>query len=135
AGTGKTAVGLHRAAYLLYTYREQLSRRGVLIVGPTATFLRYIGQVLPSLGETSALLCTVGQLLPDVTASGVEPPRVAEVKGRPVMIDVLAAAVRDRQELPNGPLEIVLDSETVQLDRQACRKARERARRSRRPHN
>ena len=51
-GTGKTAVALHRAAYLLYTHREQLARRGVLIVGPNATFLRYIGQVLPSLGET-----------------------------------------------------------------------------------
>ena len=55
-GTGKTAVALHRAAYLLYTYREQLSRRGVLIVGPNPTFLRYIGHVLPSLGETGVLM-------------------------------------------------------------------------------
>ena len=62
-GTGKTAVALHRAAYLLYTYRRQLEKRGVLVVGPNATFLRYIGQVLPSLGETSVLLSTIGDLL------------------------------------------------------------------------
>ncbi len=63
-GTGKTAVALHRAAYLLYTHRDRLARRGVLVVGPNPTFLRYIGQVLPSLGETSVVLGTVGQLHP-----------------------------------------------------------------------
>jgi DNA helicase IV len=135
AGTGKTAVALHRAAYLLYTYREQLARRGVLIVGPNATFLRYIGQVLPSLGETSALLGTVAELLPGVVAARSEPAEVAAIKGRAVMADVVAAAVRDRQELRAEPLEIVLDGETLRLDREACRRARERARRSRRPHN
>jgi DNA helicase IV len=61
-GTGKTAVALHRAAFLLYTHRRQLLRRGALVVGPNATFLRYIGQVLPSLGETSVLLSTVADL-------------------------------------------------------------------------
>ncbi len=74
-GTGKTAVALHRAAYLLYTYRRQLEKRGVLVVGPNATFLRYIGQVLPSLGETSVLLSTIGDLLPGVSATGSEPER------------------------------------------------------------
>ncbi len=69
-GTGKTAVALHRAAYLLYTYRRQLEKRGVLVVGPNATFLRYIGQVLPSLGETSVLLSTIGDLFPGVSATG-----------------------------------------------------------------
>ncbi|MGH3935292.1 MAG: HelD family protein, partial [Pseudonocardiaceae bacterium] len=63
-GTGKTAVALHRAAYLLYTHRQQLAKRGVLVVGPNSTFLSYIGQVLPSLGETSVLLSTVAQLHP-----------------------------------------------------------------------
>src|SRR5437763_569480 len=58
-GTGKTAVALHRAAYLLYTHREQLGRRGVLIVGPNTTFLRYISQVLPSLAETGARLAAL----------------------------------------------------------------------------
>ena len=59
-GTGKTAVALHRAAYLLYTHREALTRRGVLILGPNETFLSYISQVLPGLGETSVLLSTLG---------------------------------------------------------------------------
>ena len=81
-GTGKTAVALHRAAFLLYTYRRQLEKRGVLVVGPNATFLRYIGQVLPSLGETSVLLSTVGDLFPGVSATGTEPPQTAEIKGR-----------------------------------------------------
>ena len=73
-GTGKTAVALHRAAYLLYTHRDRLARRGVLVVGPNPTFLRYIGQVLPSLGETSVVLSTVGQLFPGLDARRAEPP-------------------------------------------------------------
>lgn len=68
-GTGKTAVALHRAAYLLYTYRQQLDKAGVLIIGPNSTFLDYIGQVLPSLGETGVLLSTIGDLYPGVQAT------------------------------------------------------------------
>ncbi|WP_346269984.1 DNA/RNA helicase domain-containing protein, partial [Pseudonocardia sp.] len=98
-GTGKTAVALHRAAYLLYTPRRQLARRGVLVVGPNPTFLRYIEQVLPSLGETSVLLSTVAQLHPGLHARGVESVETAAVKGRPEMAKVVAAAVRDRQRL------------------------------------
>ena len=60
-GTGKTVVALHRAAYLLYTHRDQLARRGVLVVGPNATFLRYIEQVLPSLRQTEVVLSTIGE--------------------------------------------------------------------------
>ena len=82
-GTGKTAVALHRAAYLLYTYREQLSRRGVLIVGPNPTFLRYIGHVLPSLGETGVLMSTIADLYPGISARRDETPETAEIKGRP----------------------------------------------------
>ena len=63
-GCGKTVVGLHRAAYLLYTHREQIARSGVLVVGPNPLFLRYISQVLPGLGESSAVLATPGQLFP-----------------------------------------------------------------------
>ena len=103
-GTGKTAVALHRAAYLLYTYRRQLEKRGVLVVGPNATFLRYIGQVLPSLGETSVLLSTIGDLFPGVSATRHEPAEVAAIKGRIGMAKVIAAAVRDRQEVPDEPL-------------------------------
>ncbi|WP_209648086.1 HelD family protein [Kibdelosporangium banguiense] len=134
-GTGKTAVALHRAAFLLYTYREQLSRRGVLVVGPNATFLRYIGQVLPSLGETGVLLSTVGELFPGVTPDRTESVAVAEIKGRLEMTEVIAAAVRDRQRVPEDYLEIQFERETLKLDRKTCVQARAAARRSRRVHN
>ncbi|RSM39324.1 helicase [Amycolatopsis balhimycina DSM 5908] len=134
-GTGKTAVALHRAAYLLYTHRQQLTTRGVLVVGPNSTFLRYIGQVLPSLGETGVLLATVGQLYPGLTADGVEPRETTEVKGRLVMADVLANAVRDRQRVPEPVMEIEYEHDVLRLDRKTCTDARTRARRSRRPHN
>ncbi len=134
-GTGKTAVALHRAAYLLYTYREQLSRRGVLIVGPNPTFLQYIGHVLPSLGETGVVMSTIADLYPGITARRAEPPDVAEIKGRAVMATVLATAVRNRQELPDEPVEIPFEREVLRLDRKIVQRARERARRSRRPHN
>ena len=94
-GTGKTVVALHRAAYLLYTHRDQLARRGVLVVGPNPTFLRYIEQVLPSLGETEVVLSTVGQLLPGVVGSAAEAPDVSRIKGALSMADVIARAVRD----------------------------------------
>jgi DNA helicase IV len=134
-GTGKTAVALHRAAFLLYTHRRQLLKRGVLVVGPNATFLRYIGQVLPSLGETSVLLSTIADLYPGLSAVGREPPEVAEIKGRLAMADVVAAAVRDRQRVPEKPVEVEVEGQTLRLTPAVCAKARERARRSRRPHN
>src|SRR6266545_4105019 len=95
-GTGKTAVALHRAAYLLYTHRERLARRGVLVVGPNPTFLRYIEQVLPSLGETGVLLATTDELYPGVTATATEPPETAALKGSERMAGILAAAVAAR---------------------------------------
>jgi DNA helicase IV len=134
-GTGKTAVALHRAAYLLYTFRRQLEKRGVLVVGPNATFLRYIGQVLPSLGETSVLLSTIGNLFPGVNARGAESAAAAAIKGRPVMARVIAAAVRDRQHVPSHPVRIDSDSGRLNLTPRMIAQARERARRSRRPHN
>ncbi|WP_285486859.1 ATP-binding domain-containing protein [Amycolatopsis taiwanensis] len=134
-GTGKTAVALHRAAYLLYTYREQLSGRGVLVVGPNSTFLRYIGQVLPSLGETDVLLSTVGQLFPGVLATGVDTREAAEIKGRAVLADVLAEAVRDRQQVPEGVLEVPFDGGVLSLDPATCERARAKARGTLRPHN
>lgn len=82
-GTGKTAVALHRAAYLLYAHREQLARRAVLVVGPNPAFLGYIGEVLPSLGETGVLLATPGELFPGVTATGTDTAEAAEVKEAP----------------------------------------------------
>ncbi|GAB2970911.1 HelD family protein [Saccharothrix stipae] len=133
-GTGKTAVALHRAAYLLYTHRRQLAKRGVLVVGPNATFLRYIGQVLPSLGETGVLLSTVGELFPGLTAVGREPAEVAALKGRGEMADVVAHAIRDRQEAPSL-VEVPFEQDVLRLDRRAITEARGRARRTRRPHN
>jgi DNA helicase IV len=134
-GTGKTAVALHRAAYLLYTHRRQLEKRGVLVVGPNATFLRYIGQVLPSLGETSVLLGTVAELFPGISATAAEPAAAAEIKGRIEMAALIAVAVKDRQKVPEAPVEIAADAGEVRLLPRAAATARERARRSRRPHN
>jgi DNA helicase IV len=134
-GTGKTAVALHRAAYLLYTHRRQLAKRGVLIVGPNATFLRYIEHVLPSLGETSVLLCTLAQLHPGLHARRVETEETAAVKGRLEMAKVVAAAIRDRELVPSEPIELTIDGQYIRLDHSVCQPARTRARRSRRPHN
>lgn len=134
-GTGKTAVALHRAAYLLYTHRRQLAKRGVLVVGPNPTFLRYIEQVLPSLGETSVLLSTVGELYPGLAARAREPERTAALKGGAEMAKVLATAVRDRQDLPREPVVVHVDGEPVEIDRDVVAAARTRARRTRRPHN
>ncbi|MEV6520630.1 ATP-binding domain-containing protein [Longispora sp. NPDC051575] len=134
-GTGKTAVALHRAAYLLYTHREQLSRHGVLIIGPNPTFLRYISQVLPSLAETGVLLRTPGGLFPGVTATAAEPAHVAEVKGRLVLAEVLAGAVADRQRVPDEPIELTYDREPLWLDPVTCDRARTRALGTGRPHN
>ncbi|HEY7007915.1 MAG TPA: AAA family ATPase [Jatrophihabitantaceae bacterium] len=90
-GTGKTAVGLHRAAYLLYTYPERLRRSGVLVVGPNAAFLHYIAQVLPSLGEGGIDQATVADLVGRATSS--EDAALATLKGDPRMADVLRRAV------------------------------------------
>ncbi|MEU9827975.1 HelD family protein [Micromonospora chersina] len=135
-GTGKTAVALHRAAYLLYTHRQQLSTRGVLLVGPNATFLRYISQVLPALAETGVLLRTQADLFPGVHAVRTEPAATAALKGRVVLAEVLANAVRDRQWVPEEPLEIELPQrEILTLDPETVRQARDRVRRTERPHN
>ncbi|WP_084727950.1 HelD family protein [Rhodococcoides yunnanense] len=134
-GTGKTAVALHRAAYLLYTYRQQLAKSGVLIIGPNATFLDYIGQVLPSLGETGVLLSTIGNLYPGVRATLGDSVTAAQVKGSTSMVAVLAKAVRDRQEVPTEPRRLRFDTYDIVLDKKIVTRARGRARSSRRPHN
>ncbi|MEU3349911.1 ATP-dependent DNA helicase [Streptomyces sp. NPDC006700] len=134
-GTGKTAVALHRAAYLLYEHRELLARRAVLIVGPNPAFLGYIGEVLPSLGETGVLLATVGELFPGVRATASDTPEAAAVKGRADMADVLAAVVRDRQALPDPVIAIEHDREVLMLDDGLVSVARERTRAAKLPHN
>ncbi|WP_406729671.1 ATP-dependent DNA helicase [Streptomyces sp. GD-15H] len=134
-GTGKTAVALHRAAYLLYEYRELLARRAVLIVGPNPAFLGYIGEVLPSLGETGVLLATVGELFPGVKTTRADAPEAAAVKGRAGMADVLAEVVRSRQALPDPVITIEHDREILMLDDGLVRVARERTRAAKLPHN
>ncbi|MFC7840651.1 HelD family protein [Streptomyces sp. NPDC001046] len=134
-GTGKTAVALHRAAYLLYEHRELLAKRAVLIVGPNPAFLGYIGEVLPSLGETGVLLATVGELYPGVKATAADTPEAAAVKGRADMADVLAEAVRARQALPDPVVTIEHDREVLMLDDGLVNVARERTRAAGLPHN
>lgn len=134
-GTGKTAVALHRAAYLLYAHRRTLERSGVLLLGPSRTFLRYIDQVLPSLGETGVVTATVADLFPGLTADAPEPDDVAEVKGRPVMAQVIARAVRQRQRTPQQPVDVTLDGRTVTVHPRDVSEAIARARRTGRPHN
>jgi DNA helicase IV len=134
-GTGKTAVALHRAAYLLYTHRERLARSGLLIVGPSPTFLRYIADVLPSLGETGVVLADLGSLRPGVEAHATEPPEVAEVKGRLGMADVVAAAVAERQAVPDAPVEITIDGTTLRFTPSDAAQARTRGRAASRLHN
>ncbi|QGZ51084.1 helicase [Streptomyces sp. QHH-9511] len=136
-GTGKTAVALHRAAYLLYAHREQLAKRAVLIVGPNPAFLGYIGNVLPSLGETGVLLATPGELFPGVHATGTDTPRAAAVKGDAAMAEALARAVRDRQQVPERgePLIVAHDDGDLVIDWDMALEARHKARETHLPHN
>jgi len=134
-GCGKTVVALHRAAYLLYTHREKLSRSGVLIVGPNRIFLHYIAQVLPALGETAAVLATPGQLYPGVDARAWEPDEIATLKGSARMADVVSRAVRQRQRIPDSSRELRVGSARIVMTPEMVTAARDRARSTRRPHN
>jgi DNA helicase IV len=134
-GTGKTVVALHRVAYLLYTQREQMERHGVLVVGPNAAFLNHIGRVLPSLGETNVVFMTPGDLVPGLHVTAEDEPYVAQVKGSTAMLGVLAAAVADRQRLPDEPIRIPLKDVTMRIDAEIAEWAIEEARASGLPHN
>ncbi|MGN6250707.1 MAG: HelD family protein [Marmoricola sp.] len=105
-GTGKTVVALHRAAYLLYADRRRYERGGVLVVGPSGVFMRYIERVLPSLGETAVALRSLGEVVDGVRATRRDDPAVAEVKGSAAMAEVLRRAAR--QAVPGGPGEFSL---------------------------
>ncbi|MGH9181712.1 MAG: HelD family protein, partial [Acidimicrobiales bacterium] len=113
-GTGKTAVVLHRAAYLLYTHRFPLERAGVLLVGPSQVFLRYIQEVLPALGEDAVTLATP-TTLSAVAARGTEPPRLARLKGDARMARVVAKAVADRQRPLPRPVTILVQGRRLTL--------------------
>ena len=134
-GTGKTAVALHRAAYLLYSYRETLSRTGVLVLGPNSVFLRYIEQVLPSLGETGVVLATLETLVPGVSVTAEESADVAAIKSDAAMADRIASAVASYQRIPAEDIVFQWDEHQLRLTPQQVANARSRARRTGRRHN
>jgi DNA helicase IV len=134
-GTGKTAVALHRAAYLLYTYRARLAAQGVLLVGPSPIFLRYIDEVLPSLGEDEVSLATPATLKPRLRVRSTESAAAVTVKGDRRMAQVIAAAVADRER--PMPREVVarLDGYRLRLRTRDSRRIVERTRARRGTHN
>ncbi|GHG43433.1 DNA helicase [Flavimobilis marinus] len=134
-GTGKTAVALHRAAYLLYNHRKVLERSGVLLVGPSPAFLRYIDQVLPSLGETGVVSSTLGGLLPGVRATQDDEGPVARLKGDLRMAKAVERAVRARQRVPERETHLRVDGVDVVIRPRDVADAMSRARRSHKPHN
>ncbi|WP_307853158.1 ATP-binding domain-containing protein [Kitasatospora sp. RG8] len=109
-GTGKTAVGLHRVAYLLYAHRERLARTGTLVIGPNNAFLSYIEQVLPALGELDVAQATVQQLVAHVEVKGEDSAEAARLKGDARMAEVLRRAVRAGITLPTEPCVVVRGS-------------------------
>ena len=134
-GTGKTAVALHRAAYLLYTHRFPLETQGVLVVGPNPTFLRYIEHVLPSLGESGVQLSTVAGLVSEVTVRAGDDTETERLKGDARMARVIAHAVRDRQRPLRRPLEIPFGRTTLRLTPEASAQIVATARRRPGTHN
>ena len=103
-GTGKTVVALHRAAYLLYSDRRRYETGGVLVVGPSGVFMRYIERVLPSLGETAVALRSLGEVVDGIRASRHDDPAVADVKGSARMAEVMRRT--SRQAVPDAPTEL-----------------------------
>ncbi|MCX4763048.1 AAA family ATPase [Streptomyces sp. NBC_01275] len=109
-GTGKTAVGLHRVAYLLYAHRERLARTGTLVIGPNRSFLHYIEQVLPTLGELTVRQATVDDLVAHVEVQGVDDSAAAVVKGDARMAEVLRRAVYSHVTMPTEQVLVVRGS-------------------------
>ena len=134
-GTGKTVVALHRVAYLLYTQRQRIEHHGVLVIGPNPAFLNHVGRVLPSLGESNVVFMTVGDLVPGLRVTAEDPPEAARLKGSRTMLDVLDAAIADRQRVPESPLPIELADTSVRIDAETAEWAIQEARASKQPHN
>ncbi|HVB51136.1 MAG TPA: AAA family ATPase [Acidimicrobiales bacterium] len=134
-GTGKTAVALHRAAYLLFTHRATLERQGVLVVGPNPLFLNYIENVLPSLGESGVTLSTIAGLVTNVEIRAVDSEEVGELKGDVRMAQVLARALRTRERALRSDVEIPVGRAIVVLRARYTEEVVERARRRPGNHN
>ena len=134
-GTGKTAVALHRAAYLLYTHRKRLEKHGVLLVGPNPIFIRYIEQVLPSLGEESVRLTTPGTIFARVRPSREEPPEASLVKGDIRMSKVLSGAVAEMERPLRKDVIIWYEDHGLKLSVGATRRMIQRTSRQSGTHN
>jgi DNA helicase IV len=134
-GTGKTAVALHRAAYLLYTHRSTLERSGVLVVGPSSTFLHYIDQVLPSLGETGVVSRTIADLIPGIVVERHDGPKAAQLKGDHRMARAVENAINARIRIPAKLPTVHINGIAVPVLATDIREAQDDARRSRQPHN
>jgi DNA helicase IV len=133
-GTGKTAVALHRAAYLLYTHRFPLERAGVLLVGPNRIFLRYIEQVLPALGEHSVTLATPATLVP-TPARATETTAAAQLKGDVRMAALIARAVADRGRPLARGTSVLMNGRRLTLSAAASRRIVAQAKRRPGGHN
>jgi DNA helicase IV len=129
-GTGKTAVGLHRAAFLLYTYPERLRRSGVLVVGPNRAFLRYIGEVLPALGEIGVTQSTVDELFAPVPVRGVDSAEVATLKGDARLAEVLHRAVRRQIRRPEEGVVAIVGTRRYRISPERLRRYVDDLRRS-----
>ena len=134
-GTGKTAVALHRAAYLLYTHRDRLKSAGVLLVGPSSSFMKYIERVLPSLGENGVVMASVGRLMPGIHAVPEADADGAAIKGRLDMAVIVANAVSNRMRVPAQNRVLEVDGRKLTLTPRQVRRARERARATGKPYN
>ncbi|MDQ7810653.1 AAA family ATPase [Amycolatopsis sp. A133] len=126
-GTGKTAVALHRAAYLLYRYRRQLGGAGVLVIGPSGVFTSYISRVLPSMGETNVELRALGEVLDGLEATRQDAAPLAAVKGSLRMRKVLLRALRDTPPEAPEEMRIVYRGEVLKLNARELEKVRRKA--------
>jgi DNA helicase IV len=121
-GTGKTAVGLHRAAFLLYEHRERLARDGVLVVGPGPAYLAFIRDVLPGLGEVDVAQRSIEDLVAEVEVTGTDPPDAAAVKADPRMAAVIRRAAFLHVRPPADPLQVRWRHRVIRLSAATLRR-------------
>jgi DNA helicase IV len=134
-GTGKTAVALHRAAYLLYTFRRRLGAQGVLLIGPSPVFLRYIEHVLPSLGEQDVQLSTIAGLRPSLKIRGTDSVAAGALKGDARMQRVIERAVTDRERPLRDDFTLLIDGLQLRVRRRETARLVDNVHRRRGTHN